>query len=75
MVVVVETRRVGMTDQDMVTELRLAHFSVKEYLTSDWLGKDTARYFEDSIAKASITKFAWHTCRISMNSVRSVKSE
>ncbi|KAH7031901.1 ankyrin repeat-containing domain protein [Macrophomina phaseolina] len=39
-----------------VTELQLAHFSVKEYLTSDRLGKNLAPYFHEQSAKASLAK-------------------
>lgn len=37
-------------------QLQLAHFSVKEYLTSDWLQEDIAQEFEEVAAKASIAK-------------------
>ncbi|KAK6507970.1 hypothetical protein TWF481_006390 [Arthrobotrys musiformis] len=36
------------------TELQLAHFSVKEYLTSDRLDNDINRHFQEIVAKGSI---------------------
>ena len=37
-------------------ELRLAHFSVKEYLLSDRLDSDIARSFQERYARAAISK-------------------
>lgn len=39
---------------DKPVELQLAHFSVKEYLTSNRLDKDIAQSFQATVAKASI---------------------
>lgn len=39
-----------------MTGLQLAHFSVKEYLTLDRLKTDTARFFDEGVAKAQIKK-------------------
>ena len=38
-----------------IRELRLAHFSVKEYLTSNRVRKDLCHYFRETTARASIT--------------------
>lgn len=39
-----------------VTEIQLAHFSVKEYLVSDRLKTDIAKYLEEIAARASIAE-------------------
>lgn len=39
-----------------VTEVQLAHFSVKEYLTSDRLDKDLARDMKETAARTAIAK-------------------
>jgi hypothetical protein len=54
--VAVVTRRIGKEDQNMITELQLAHLSVKEYLTSDRADKDSMQFFQETAAKACITK-------------------
>jgi tetratricopeptide (TPR) repeat protein len=41
-------------EDDEHFELQLAHFSVKEYLTSNRLDKDIAQSFQEIVAKASI---------------------
>jgi hypothetical protein len=52
-VVVVHTTKHSYHKND---ELQLAHFSVKEYLTSRRLDKDIAQSFQEVTAKASIAK-------------------
>ncbi|KAF3287344.1 hypothetical protein TWF970_007070 [Orbilia oligospora] len=42
------------TKTSIPMELQLAHFSVKEYLTSDRLDSDIAQNFQDTIAKETI---------------------
>ena len=41
-------------EDDKTIKLQLAHFSVKEYLTSNRLDKDIAQSFQEIVAKASI---------------------
>ena len=53
LVVVVHTTKHSYHKND---ELQLAHFSVKEYLTSKRLDKDIAQSFQEVAAKASIAK-------------------
>ncbi len=52
--VVVVRRSISESDQIMVTELQLSHFSVKEYLTSNRLENDLTPSFQEISAKASI---------------------
>lgn len=54
--VTVIARPVRSAGIEVVTELQLAHFSVKQYLTSDRLDTDYLQYFHLAAAKASITK-------------------
>jgi hypothetical protein len=54
--VTVIARPVRSAGIEVVTELQLAHFSVKQYLTSDRLDTDYLQYFHIAAAKASITK-------------------
>ena len=54
LVVVVSAKEHSYDKDDKPMELQLAHFSVKEYLTSDRLDKDIAQNFQEVAAKASI---------------------
>ncbi|ORY67765.1 ankyrin repeat-containing domain protein [Pseudomassariella vexata] len=53
---VVITRRDSYDEKQMVPEIQLAHFSVKEYLTSNRLEKDISKYFEETFARAAIAE-------------------
>ena len=54
LVVVVPAKEHSYFKDDKSVELQLAHFSVKEYLTSNRLDKDIAQSFQATVAKASI---------------------
>src|SRR5271156_2689596 len=54
LVVVVPTKTNSYDQDDEYMELQLAHFSVKEYLTSNRLDKDIAKNFQEVAAKTSI---------------------
>ena len=54
LVVVVSAKEHLYFEDDKPVELQLAHFSVKEYLTSNRLDKDIAQSFQETVAKASI---------------------
>ncbi|KAI0446128.1 ankyrin repeat protein [Xylaria telfairii] len=54
--VVVADRKGNQNEPSTVTEIRLAHFSVKEYLVSDNLEPGIAPDFQLSTAKASLSK-------------------
>ena len=54
LVVVVSAKDHSYDEDDKPVELQLAHFSVKEYLTSNRLDTDIALRFEEVAAKASI---------------------
>jgi hypothetical protein len=54
LVVVVSAKGHSYDEDDKPMELRLAHFSVKEYLTSDRLDNDIVQKFQEVVAKASI---------------------
>ena len=54
LVVVVPAKEHSHNKDDKPMELQLAHFSVKEYLTSGRLDKDIAQNFQEIAAKASI---------------------
>ena len=54
LVVVVSAEEHSYNEDDKPMELQLAHFSVKEYLTSDRLDNDIAQKFQEDVAKASI---------------------
>ena len=56
LVVVVSTKEHSYNKDDGHLELHLAHFSVKEYLTSDQLDKRIAQDFQEVAAKVSIAK-------------------
>jgi len=56
LVVVVSAKDHSYDEDDKPVELQLAHFSVKEYLTSNRLDTDIALRFEEVAAKASIAK-------------------
>ncbi|KAF7518830.1 hypothetical protein G7054_g13309 [Neopestalotiopsis clavispora] len=53
--VVVVSRQGGYGEEQEVTEIQLAHFSVKDYLTSDRLESQTFQYLEETAARSSIT--------------------
>ncbi|KAF2135059.1 uncharacterized protein K452DRAFT_112047, partial [Aplosporella prunicola CBS 121167] len=52
--VVVVARKSLKDDMEAITELQLAHFSVKEYLTSNRLDQSVAKDLEETAARASI---------------------
>ncbi|TWU70855.1 hypothetical protein ED733_000488 [Metarhizium rileyi] len=54
LVVIVPTNVPSQHEDEKHLELQLAHFSVKEYLTSERLGKDISQKFQEIAAKASI---------------------
>jgi ankyrin repeat protein len=54
LVVLVSTTQDSYDKDEEVVVLQLAHFSVKEYLTSERLDKDVAHSFQEVTAKASI---------------------
>ncbi|KAF2135060.1 uncharacterized protein K452DRAFT_314243, partial [Aplosporella prunicola CBS 121167] len=54
--VVVVARQSPKDDGEAITELQLAHFSVKEYLTSNRLDQSVAEDLEETTARASIAK-------------------
>jgi ankyrin repeat protein len=54
LVVVVSAKEHSYDKDDKPMELQLAHFSVKEYLTSDRLDNDIAQNFQEVVAKALI---------------------
>ena len=54
LVVVVSAEEHSYDKDDKPVELQLAHFSVKEYLTSDRLDNDVAQNFQEVVAKTSI---------------------
>jgi ankyrin repeat protein len=54
LVVVMSAKDHSYDKDDKPMELQLAHFSVKEYLTSDRLDNDIAQKFQEAVAKASI---------------------
>jgi hypothetical protein len=54
LVVVVSAKEHSYNKDDKPVELQLAHFSVKEYLTSNRLNNDIAQKFQEVVAKASI---------------------
>jgi len=54
LVVVVSTKGHSHDKDDEHMELQIAHFSVKEYLTSNCTDKDIAQNFQEAAAKASI---------------------
>jgi ankyrin repeat protein len=54
LVVVVSTKGRSQDKDDEHMELQIAHFSVKEYLTSNCTDKDIAQNFQEAVAKASI---------------------
>jgi hypothetical protein len=56
LVVAVSAKGHSYDIEDKYTELQLAHFSVKEYLTSDRLDDGIAPNFQEAVAKASIAK-------------------
>ncbi|ORY56389.1 uncharacterized protein BCR38DRAFT_505334 [Pseudomassariella vexata] len=54
--VVLFTKKSNPYKDEMVTEIQLAHFSVKEYLTSNRLAKSIKMDFEEAAARASISE-------------------
>ncbi|OWT42470.1 NACHT and ankyrin domain protein [Pochonia chlamydosporia 170] len=54
LVVTVSKQGHSDNDDDKPVELQLAHFSVKEYLTSSRHDKDSGQIFRDEVAEASI---------------------
>jgi hypothetical protein len=54
LVVLVSAKDNWVDEEDNTIRLQLAHFSVKEYLTSNWLDKDIAQNFHKTAARASI---------------------
>ncbi|KAF2135962.1 uncharacterized protein K452DRAFT_322729 [Aplosporella prunicola CBS 121167] len=63
---VVVVARQSPEDGDAITELQLAHFSVKEYLTSKRLDQSVAKDLEETTARASIAKqdIGWSMLRL-----------
>ena len=50
------SRQGGYGEEQEVTEIQLAHFSVKDYLTSDRLDSQNARYLQATAAQISIAE-------------------